>query len=747
MHRVHQSRFARVRWLLLALSIALIVAVPSAQAQEGGNEKNIHPVPDKTFSRVIDQRGLVRQASDNGQMRVIINLQSAFVPEGQLVAPNETVQSSAAVRVQRQALNFIKNETLNTLQSFQGFQLVYQLKNLPHLVAIVDAQSLAAITRLPRVVSVDEDILMAPELAHSTGYIGASGPGGAWELGLDGAGFAVVILDTGVLYNHTFMSGEVAFEACFSDPQNPDETTACQSGRTRDYGGVGTSSPFNVCIGYSNGADTIDSDQCAHGLHVSGIAAGRLDTYTDPSIAEAGDTATQGGVAHNADIISIQIGTMFDSASDCGSRGAPCILSYTSTIVDAMNYVYNNLASVSSAGPFNVAAINYSFGGSSYTTFCDSQSASLVSIINSLRSVGIAFVSSSGNAGNTNSITFPACIQNTIAVGSVDINHAIGTLRPHPVFPGEVTENWPDTANYPTYYGSGVEQISEFSNIGIQIDLLAPGQKIQSSIPGASPGDTTTFDLFLGTSMAAPHVTGAWAIMKQQSPIASVNRILATLDAAGVEITDSTYLGNSVNGNLVFPNIFRSGAGGGSYPRIDVAEAIRFYGSDFGDAPVSYNPAGDVAEHLIVPEYYLGSAVSAETTDAMLDRDDDGVQIPVLARGATADLGLTASVTYANGMPEDYLGRLNAWVDFNADGDFEDVGEQIAHDLLMTGPYPQTLPVEIPVDAAPGETYARFRYSTERGIRPTGLAYNGEVEDYVVRIIESDEVVAAVLND
>jgi subtilisin family serine protease len=63
--------------------------------------------------------------------------------------------------------------------------------------------------------------------------------------------------------------------------------------------------------------------------------------------------------------------------------------------------------------------------------------------------------------------------------------------------------------------------------------LLAPGQRINSSIPGGG------FTILDGTSMATPHVAGAWAVLKSMLPSASVDQILAAFTSTGVSIYDS----------------------------------------------------------------------------------------------------------------------------------------------------------------------------------------------------------------
>jgi hypothetical protein len=62
------------------------------------------------------------------------------------------------------------------------------------------------------------------------------------------------------------------------------------------------------------------------------------------------------------------------------------------------------------------------------------------------------------------------------------------------------------------------------------VDLLAPGSSITSSITGGG------FEVKSGTSMATPHVAGAWAILKQLIPVASVTQVLDALSTSGTPV-------------------------------------------------------------------------------------------------------------------------------------------------------------------------------------------------------------------
>ncbi|MEX0323769.1 MAG: GEVED domain-containing protein [Puniceicoccaceae bacterium] len=165
---------------------------------------------------------------------------------------------------------------------------------------------------------------------------------------------------------------------------------------------------------------------------------------------------------------------------------------------------------------------------------------------------------------------------------------------------------------------------------------------------------------------------------------------------------------------------------------------------DFGDAPetgvgFSYPTAltSNGARHTsLINSPLLGSEVDYEldgapTLDADGDDsagtvgdDEDGIELPYsFPPGKTAQLTATATQD----------GKLDAWIDFNRDGDWKDSGEQIIDSAdVVDGENPFDIPV--PMDAELGESYARFRISGSGNLDPTGLAQGGEVEDYKILI-------------
>jgi hypothetical protein len=135
-----------------------------------------------------------------------------------------------------------------------------------------------------------------------------------------------------------------------------------------------------------------------------------------------------------------------------------------------------------------------------------------------------------------------------------------------------------------------------------------------------------------------------------------------------------------------------------------------------GSAPDSYGTtlASNGARHQYGSELLLGTAVG----------ENDGVVFEsILRQGQMATVRVTAS----------QAGLLDAFLDFNADGDFADDGEKI-FDSVPVSAGENLLSFLVPADAVSGPTYARFRISSAGGLRFDGPAADGEVEDYRVTI-------------
>ncbi|MXZ35839.1 MAG: S8 family serine peptidase, partial [Acidobacteria bacterium] len=215
---------------------------------------------------------------------------------------------------------------------------------------------------------------------------------------------------------------------------------------------------------------------CYHGTAMAGVAAGRGTAFS--------------GVARDARIIAVQV------FSRCGED---CVESSSSDWLAGLERVLELSAD------FNIAAVDMRVGAGLLPEDCDGDFLAVKAAMDNLRAVGIAPMAASGNSDSDSGIHFPACISSVVSVGSTD---GIGDGRIR-------------------------EEVSDFSNSSPSLDLLAPGRGIHTSVPG---GDFASFD---GTSLAVPHVSGAWAVLKSKAPNATVPQLLSMLSRTGIPITDS----------------------------------------------------------------------------------------------------------------------------------------------------------------------------------------------------------------
>jgi subtilisin family serine protease len=218
---------------------------------------------------------------------------------------------------------------------------------------------------------------------------------------------------------------------------------------------------------------------CMHGTHVAGIALGNGQNAGQPF----------SGVAKGANLMAVQVFSQVNNVSACGGM-APCLGGFTSDIIAGLERVY------AAAPSLNIVAVNLSLGEGQFFEHCDNEP--YKPIIDSLRAIGVATVVASGNDGYTDAMLTPACVSSAVSVGATDKG----------------------------------DNVAWFSNVTSFLSLFSPGDLIVSSVPG---GD---YEMVSGTSMAAPHVAGVWAVLKQAVPNASVSTLLQALQQTGTPISD-----------------------------------------------------------------------------------------------------------------------------------------------------------------------------------------------------------------
>ena len=192
---------------------------------------------------------------------------------------------------------------------------------------------------------------------------------------------------------------------------------------------------------------------------------------------------------------------------------------------NAINWCINNRET------FNISIISLSFAVSDEegnellnSSICDNWDI-LVRAANNASNYGLLVIAGSGNSASFSSMTSPACGSNVTSVGAV--------------YDEDLTDYWNVCGGY---YNGHSDQVTCYSNRNIFTDIFAPGSFINSTnIYG-------NYSLFMGTSMAAPHVAGVAALMKQANNSLTPFDIRSIMVRTGVSVYDP-------NSTLAFPRV------------------------------------------------------------------------------------------------------------------------------------------------------------------------------------------------
>jgi hypothetical protein len=196
-------------------------------------------------------------------------------------------------------------------------------------------------------------------------------------------------------------------------------------------------------------------------------------------------------VAPGANIISLDIASMN------GLMFEECLEDW-SLIPTAFDWILSHYTE------HNIVAVNMSFGdanldGSGITYTSNNCPHDFDVAFEELLAAGITPIAAAGNDGDSGGITYPACSPKVISVGSVN---------------------------------SRSDSVESYSNTSPSLTILAPG---------TSHGQS-------GTSIAAPHVSGAWAVLRAAHSKGLFEQPLTLLTSTGPKIKDD-------RNNLYFPRL------------------------------------------------------------------------------------------------------------------------------------------------------------------------------------------------
>ena len=368
------------------------------------------------------------------------------------------------------------------------------LLKLDRAVSLDEARALAAkLSTNTEIESVEPDVRMQAHafMPNDPGYSGAPGQwnfmtpigsnaGGAdlppaWDITLGNGTVDVAVLDTGYRPHSDLQAVLPGYDFVSS-------VTMANDGNGRD---ADASDPGDAVAANECGKRSAAARSSWHGTHVMGVIAALMNNGLYGA-----------GIAPNVRIVPVRV------LGKCGG--------YTSDIIDGMRWAAGLAVPGAPKNAYPARIINLSLGISGTC------SRAFQAAINDVNAAGAIVVVSNGNGG-FNSVNQPANCAGTLAVTAHSVDG--------------------DSATY--------------ANLGVQTLISAPGGgcgtlarncvEIYSSNglgiyslgnTGASRPASDGYSIKYGTSMAAPHVSGAIALMLSLNPSLSRDQVVSLLRAS-----------------------------------------------------------------------------------------------------------------------------------------------------------------------------------------------------------------------
>jgi len=386
---------------------------------------------------------------------------------------------------------------------------------------------------------------------------------------------------------------------------------------------------------YANDASVYDGSGDDHGTHVAGTIGG-----------VGGNGIGVAGVSWNVTLIPTKF---------LGTDGGT-----TTAAIKALDY----LTDLKARHGINIVASNNSWGGGGY-------SSALHSAIIRGANAGILFVAAAGNSG-----------VNTDTTANYPSNYS--TLQGTSTTRAATYEAVISVAALTSSGG-----LASFSNFGATtVDLAAPGAGIVSTLPGGGYGS------YSGTSMAAPHVTGAVALLAAARPgttpadirsaMLSTTRVTGSLagravtggrlDAAAalaveppsqIAITGGSVVeGNSGTTSLVFTVTLSAAAASPISVAYATTSGTATAGTDYAAAngTLSFAP-GETAKTILVSVIGDATYEPNETLGVSLSAPSDNARITTASATGTItnDDPQTASVGVRRSGAKSSSRELRSW--------------------------------------------------------------------------------------
>ncbi len=323
------------------------------------------------------------------------------------------------------------------------------------------------------------------------------------------------------------------------------------NGRDSDASDPGDWVAYNEC-----GGGNPASNSSWHGTHVAGTVA-----------AESDNSQGVAGVAWDAAILPVRV------LGKCGG--------YTSDIADGIIWASGGSVPGVPANAYPAQVLNLSLGGGG------SCSSTTQSAINTARANGATVVVAAGNS-NANAANYtPASCNGVISVASVDRG---------------------GNRAYYSNYGSVVDVAAPGGETAIQANGVLSTLNTGTTVPASD-----SYAFYQGTSMAAPHVAGAAALLYEADPSATPDDIEAALVVSARSFPGSCSQCGSgiIDADAAIDELL----GGGPPPASCPAGHTEYNGTLSGTGDYDYQPNGTY--------YYSGSGVHSGVLSGAAGTDFD----------------------------------------------------------------------------------------------------------------------------
>ena len=301
------------------------------------------------------------------------------------------------------------------------------------------------------------DVPLDPYWSEQWGLAKVAGPA-AWSIAWADPSITVAIVDTGVLQTHWDLQGQTWYNPGESGADPLTGARSCDALIAHNGLDDDDNGYVDDCRGWDFVTGDADpTDEYGHGTVVAGIASAATD---NPNPEAPGSYEGVAGMGRQANLMALRV-------LDSGGYG----------------YAFDIAAGIDYTTAQRAAVVNLSL--TFPPTIPDSPDIEIIRrAVAAAQAAGVLVIGASGNQ-NYNGISYPARLPGVLAVGA-------STRR--------------DTR-------------ADFSNYGARLDLIAPGERILSTL--TAPGLHSCgyyHNTGSGTSFAAPHVAGTAALVRGLRP-------------------------------------------------------------------------------------------------------------------------------------------------------------------------------------------------------------------------------------